>query len=344
MSGAEIVSLRPADDGLPFAACHARLAGFLQRYALVESLAAFRAHGLSFPFVGRDTVLPHRRPPGPELAYQNTALLVCIDGMLPPALVKHFRLRPSNQTTWGNIRRIAPTVDLAGYKAVHNRIDAPECLGLLRQLLPLDYALLVTRPSAGAPLHLSHMHVKVERLTDNAIRDLGRKLGYVRRSLMERGEDFAEALEAKFFEYYGFRAPASGRKTAAAMAAQLLAGHVERYSVFIAGQQDNRLTVLPEGPLVQQYMLVVADATQPMFHPDGTRLSEATLGDYGLPGWDPPVLLFEATFRRTAAALPSQTYPREAEVLEPWLALVGERLMPPEGSRLAPLQVRWAVP
>ena len=69
---------------------------------------------------------------------------------------------------------------------------------------------------------LTHMHVKVERLTDTAIKELGKELGYVERRLFERGEDYVDALESKFFEYFGFSANAAGRKSAAAMAAQLL--------------------------------------------------------------------------------------------------------------------------
>ena len=40
-------------------------------------------------------------------------------------------------------------------------------------------------------------------LTDTAIKELGKELGYVERRLFERGEDYVEALENKFFEYFG---------------------------------------------------------------------------------------------------------------------------------------------
>ena len=66
------------------------------------------------------------------------------------------------------------------------------------QLLPLDYALLVERPldeaSEMQPSELTHLHVKVERITDNAIRDLGSQLGYIQRSLFERGEDYVRDI------------------------------------------------------------------------------------------------------------------------------------------------------
>ena len=346
MTAADIVTLHPAAAADPFGVARARLKTFLQDYALLDSLAQFDAHGDAFPFVPRQQVVPHRQAPAPELPYQNTALVVCMDGELPQALVRHFRLRPSNQVRWTNIRGMLPNLDLAGYKANHNRLDTPESEQLLRRLLPLDYALLIGRPSlpdgSAGPVQLTHMHVKIERLTDNAIRDLARSLGYVRRSLMERGEDFAEVLEGKFFEYYGASSPASGRKSAAAMAAQLLGAGSMRFAVFVAGQQDCRLTVLDESPLLRQSMLIAPARGEPLRTPAGRPLGDDALARYRIAGRRDDAFLYEAVFRRTAAGRSAGGLLREADVLQPWLELAEERLLaPPPGAEPA-LSVAWA--
>ena len=42
--------------------------------------------------------------------------------------------------------------------------------------------------------------MKVERLTDIALREVGKQLGYIDRALFERGEDYVEELETERFK------------------------------------------------------------------------------------------------------------------------------------------------
>jgi len=321
------------------------LTRLLVRYALLDSLERYAAHGQPYPFVAREEVLPHRQRLEAESPYQNSALLFCIDGTLTARLNRHFRLRSSNQVTWGNMRRLAPSLDLTGYRTVQNRLDGQDAEALLRKLLPLDYGLLVERPLVGyggalGPATLTHLHVKVERLTDNAIRDLARALGYVRRSLFERGADYAEALEAKFFEYYGFPAAASGRKGAAAMATQLLAGAGGRFGVYTVGQQDGRLCVLDDGPYIRQYMLI-APQDDALPQPLG-GLSGDGLWHRRLPVPEQRIWLYQVELERTAAAVPASGLRKDLDVAEPWLRIRREFLHGPPGAGLPPLAVAWA--
>jgi hypothetical protein len=301
----QLPTAHPVPDD--YAAARARLEDVLLRHALLASYDSFAEARKPYPFTDPAHLLPivgH----AVEHSLQNTALVFLLDRTLPRKLANHFRLRGSNRATWANIKRLAPDLDLSDYKAQHCQVTDAAFGELFLKLAPLDYALLLERPEAeeerARPCQLTHLHVKVERLTDNAIKLLARQLGYIERRLFERGEDYVDALEAKFFEYYGFPPNASGRKSAAAMAAQLFAEHGLRFTVFVASQEDCRLSVLDDTDRITQYMLVKPDART------RTRLAAAAEPLGGLMRFaarserNVPVFMLRVVFRRTAAAMP----------------------------------------
>ncbi|MDA1097581.1 MAG: hypothetical protein O2967_01245 [Proteobacteria bacterium] len=271
-----------------------------------------------------------------EHRHQNTVLMFLIDGTLPRPLKKHFRLRSSNRVTWRNIQRLAPDLDLSDFKASHCHLEDPGCDALLRRLLGLDYAILAQESVTGDGMILSHMHVKLERLTDTAIRELGKQLGYIDQRLFERGEDYVEALEGKFFEYFGFSANAAGRKSAAAMATQLLSAHSQRFMVFVAGQEDCRLTILDQGPLVEQYLLIQPDGSaRQRFQQAAIAAGIKDLSNYALTGSsgsgsndDAFPMLYRLRLERTAAARPGERQHRDRDLLKPWLRVKDAAVLP----------------
>ena len=263
-----------------------------------------------------------------------------LDRTLPPGLDKHFRLRGANRASWANIRRLAPDLDLSDFRASQCQVSDEEFDEFLLKLVPLDYALMFERPAAEddrpRPCQLTHLHVKVERLTDAAIKHLARKLGYIKRLLFERGEDYVDALEAKYYEYFGFPANASGRKSAAAMAAQLFAEQRLRFTVFAASQEDCRLCVLDETDRIVHYMLLKPDIATL------ARLELRTVAAGGVERFvarhdaDGPVMILRAVFHRTAAAMPLASDRRrdDDDLLVPWLELEAAEIVTPTGPRL----------
>ncbi len=344
-----IVAVDFADRRDPYIQARERVGDFLIRYALFESYASARAFGTPYPFVARQNILPGGAVAAAEHSHQNTALLFLIDGELPRGLNKNFRLRESNRVTWGNLKRLAPHIDFADYKAAHCRMDEPDVETLLAKLCPLDYALMITRPATprnvpDGPCMLTHMHVKVERLTDMAIKEMAKSLGYIDQRLFERGEDHVDMLEAKFFEYYGFSFNASGRKGAAAMAAQLLASHRLRFNVFVSSSEDGRLTVLDEGPLVTQYMLIKLDAATT------ARFAAAVkdiggLQAFGMVAADrPSVMLYRVRFRRAAAAQANFRGLRSDHSLQtPWLEIADEAILSSTTEPRLVVPFAWAL-
>jgi hypothetical protein len=250
-------------------------------------------------------------------------------------------------------------LDLAPVDAARCEVMGEGFEGLFRGLAPLDYALVMERhqdedgsgqsgPPEG-PVRLTHMHVKVERLTDNAVNELARGLGYVERRLFERGEDYVDRLEAKFYEYFGFSANASGRKSAAAMAAQMLGVEGGRFNVLLSNQDDCRMTVLDESELITQYMLLRLDRA------DTERFTAQALAagaDDGTAfrvisdGRGQTVVIYRLTLRRTAAARPGPRQPGESELDLPWLEIADEALVAVPARQAVPgpqvLTFPWA--
>ena len=346
---AKIIPLVPAAPQDPYMAARQRLASLLARYTLIDSFFQFTNEGKPFPFPRADELLPRSARRHVEHAQQNAVLLVLIEGKLPGPLNKHFRLRASNRVAWRNIQRLAPELDLSDFEAAHCLLTEPGFDQLLTRLLPLDYALLAGQdPSAegrDGVLALTHMHVKVERLTDNALKDMGRDLGLIDRRLFERGEDFVEELESKFFEYYGFSANSSGRKSAAAMAAQLLKQQGTRFTVFVAGQEDSRLTMLDDGDDILQHMLIRLSKTELRSLRDvmATRGIE-DLTDYAVSGGNdgPRCMLYRLRLTRTNAARAGSTARRDVRMRAPWLAIADETILPRPGAEAPEIPFNWA--
>ncbi len=327
----------PADA---FLANRAKLTNQLLCHSLIDSFHRFTADGKAYPFIAADHLLPSLGRARIEHRHQATVLMFMIDGVLPRPLNKHFRLRASNRVSWRNIQRLAPDLDLSEFKAAHCRLDDPGFAELLPRLLALDYALLAQMDADENGMVLSHMHVKLERLTDTAIKELGKQLGYIERRLFERGEDYVEALEGKFFEYFGFSANAAGRKSAAAMAAQLLSAHDQRFTVFVAGQEDCRLTVLDHGPIIEQYLLIrPTGLARENFHLAALAAGVEDLRLYMIEGQDNAEatdtmspLLYRLRLEHTTAAVPGkqpgERPHRDRDLLKPWLRIKDAAILP----------------
>lgn len=315
---------KPADD---FSEARRQLTKFLLGYALTESYYAFMLARKAYPFVPRNNIVPGSALPRIEHRHQRTAFIILLDQPLPRTLIRHFRVRKSNRVTPQNLAGLCsgPTPDTIDPLTLNPA--APESHALLRQLVPIDYAVLAEPKAPQGPIALSHVHVKIERLTDNAIRELATDLGYIERRLFERGEDYADALEGKFYEYYGFPGNASGRKSAAAMAAQMLGKTGMRFSVLLANQDNCRITILDEGPSVTQYMVMRLDAAgEAELKRAAAAAGVGNIAAYTLASDEPgaPVVIYRVEFHRAPPARGSQRSDADRLLRQPWLEIANE--------------------
>lgn len=312
----------------------------LIHHALIDSCKKFYTRGLPYPFVSPNLLRPGTPTNTKEFDLQNSALVILLDEPIPDRLRKNFRCREGNRLYKENLLAVAPDLpEMQRYKWSMRHSNHKGFDGLLKMLLPLDYALLVQRVENGDswPFELTHFHVKVERLLDSAIRGLAHYLRYLERSLYEQGESYVDLLEKKFFEYFNFYHNASGRHCAAVLAAQLLAWKKMSATIFISSQQTRRLTVLTtsktsEEVLIEQYILLKVDDTlSDQLISCGKKWPVEIQKDFLIQNPDQPTLaVLRARYEHTEAGRPppdGQTV-RTLNPREKWIRLKEEALIP----------------
>ncbi|MEO5340724.1 MAG: hypothetical protein H7837_09455 [Magnetococcus sp. MYC-9] len=311
----------------------------LIQHTLLDSYKNFVARGVPYPFVAPSALRPGAAVNYREFELQNSALVILVNGVVEDKLRKNFRFREGNRLCKENLLEAAPDLpDLDQYKWSLRHANREGFDRLLKILFPLDYALLIQRAQEGSreswPFELTHFHVKVERSLDSAIRGLALYLNYLERSLYERGDEYVDLLEKKFFEYFNFHHNASGRHSAVAVAAQLLAWKKIPATLFISSQQTRRLTSLTtsdssEEIQVEQYLLLKVDAERSdMFTGAGRHWPVDVQSDFFLQGADQStVAVLRARFEHTEAGCPGQPG-RTLNPREKWIRLKDEALVP----------------
>ena len=320
-----------------FGAARGRLTNLLIRASLIESYHSFLANGKPYPFPSAESLMPGVSTAALEHPFQQAALVCLVDGLTPTSLNKHIRMRRLNEATASNLARLAPELNADLLHPAALALDASGFDRVFTELLNLDYALIVQREER-LRFALTHMHVKIERLTDNAIRELAKSLGYIERRLFERGETYVEAIEAKFYEYFGFSPNASGRKSAAAMVAQLLASRRLGFVVFAACQEDCRLTIIDHSDVIDHVVLAKVASSDVLScfagHSPESYVVDRERGMYD----DQTVIVHRARFRRTICARPAslgdgrRRPDADLGLTRPWLELIGENMLPRPGE------------
>ncbi|MBF0309446.1 MAG: hypothetical protein HQL56_07965 [Magnetococcales bacterium] len=319
----------------------------LTHYTLIESYHQFRKENLPYPFVPPANLRPGAVATTREYKLQNNALVILINSVMSARLRKHFRCRESNRVNKKNIAAVAPDIPALERYHTDGRDPLHARFGdLMRMLLPLDYALFIqkegTEENPELEFSLTHFHVRIERLTDNALKSLGMHLNYFGRSLYEHGDEFVETFERKFFEYFNFYHNAAGRRSAAALAAQLLSRERIESTIFVASQQDRRLSLLSNNGKefdtdIEQYLLVRLDADEVQaleqwsksrpfdfrhhFLIDGGNAEEA-------------VAVLRVRYAHTPAAMPAPSGIRKLQpnLRERWVKIIQEALIPIDGD------------
>ncbi|MBF0447572.1 MAG: hypothetical protein HQL67_05165 [Magnetococcales bacterium] len=338
-------SLSPDGGDSGYHHARERIKRLLIRDTLVDSLSRFSQHKQSYPFVVPSHLRPGHASSSKEYHLHNSALVILLNGHLPDKLRKHFRCREGNRLRMNNLVDVAP--DLAAlrtYNPQQRYSTHPDFETLIQQLLPLDFSLLIQQ-SLDEERHdsvyeLSHFHVKVERILDNALRSMGIYLNYLEKNLYERGDEFADRLEKKFFEYFNFYHNSAGRRSAATLAAQLLARENQEGTVFITSQQDRRLTLFSttkhESSLLRKTR--IEHFTLIKLNPIETKRLREWGQQVGLKiGTDfmitrkrnEGVFVLRTQFEHTPAALPvtSGALRSEINVREKWVRLVSEQIV-----------------
>jgi len=320
----------------------------LVEYALIDSFKNFQSRNQPYPFVGKKELKPRARIPEREYKYQNSMLLLFYDGTLPSEYKKFICFLNSNRVTRKNLA--AHVLDLKTYDDFSQNIkyfESHQFERIFYSLLPVDYALLLQKdPSIKSKKRymLSHFHVKIDWPISSAAEDLGRELSYLTGDLYEQGEKYAEHMQKKLFEYYGFHHSVGGRRTAAVVAAQFSRRLDFLSTIYVASSSARSLTKIA-GSEVSRYLLIKLSSEEMInvakangmeldtFRNEFTIHSEK---DYG-------VVIFLTVYEHTAYAKPSKDGKvRSLDADYRWLT-VASQLLVPKPSALDIRPIRYSV-
>jgi len=322
----------------------------LMDYVLVESFHRFRSEGEPYPFVRPTELRPGGVGEVSEHADHRSALVILLEEELPPELKTHIRARRPQEVVQKNLQRYLLRSNAAPEKiSLMRDIESRATLESLRPLLELDYGLLVQqRPTAKKGMlnySLTHFHVKIDEVLDRAIESFGLRLRYLSRSLFEQGEEYASLLEEKFFEIFGMKSTAAGRRTAAILAHTLLADVPGRHAVYVGSTEARSLTKIGKGDQVTRMCLVELDEDlrESVLKAHGVT-GDALGASYAIAGSSPMVGILAVHYRPTAAGLPpaDRKARKEIKTSERW-AQVEEQLLLPQATApdARPLPISW---
>ncbi len=217
--------------------------------SLIESYRKFSEQNETYPFVESRDLKPRVRCCDKEFELHNRFLVIFCEGSLPSTVKKHIRIFDSNKVTKDNL---SPLLDIFLSQKFYPNLryfNSPHFSALLKDLIPVDYALLIQRDPSVRSEHrfmLSHFHVKIDWSISEAAESLGKQLRYVSKNLYENGDKYAEMLQQKFFESYGFHYTVGGRRTAAAVAYEYLKQFPFLSTVYVSSSESRMFTRISE--------------------------------------------------------------------------------------------------
>jgi hypothetical protein len=242
------------------------LTRYLVEFSLVDSYNNFLKVDEPYPFVEKRELKPRAKVVERENGLINSFIVVFAEGTAPQEMKKYLRHFDNNKVTKENLAELKLTgLNVADrFQKQQKYFETSQFYVLLRSLLKVDYALLIQRDAAVKTKNrylLSHYHVRIDWLLDAAAEALGKELRYVSKELYEKGEEYAQLMVERLFEYYSFHHSVSGRRTAAMLAAQLLRQGPLYGTVYVSSSESRTMTRLSEKG-VSKYALIQLDKTQ----------------------------------------------------------------------------------
>ncbi len=329
----------------------AELEQTLFRSVFGGSYQAFKDAGSAYPFHERKELKPGSKVPSQEYELFNEAFVIFSEGTIPPEYRNHLRTRRSTKFTKDNLVGRVLDVELADFDSDDRNVTSPNFPNLLSRSLDLDSALVIQRDptvTARGRYALTDGFVKVDFPVTDAAERLARHLRYVSKKITDTDipeevilgrTPVADRLEEKFFEYYGFHhATAGNRRTASAVAAQLLRVGDHMSTVYMASQEERAMTRIC-GSDLSKYALIRVPKKDVRAIEDkyGVDMDDYTI-DETKKG---RVVLFQLAYSLT----PSSTPPLEKKVREfdpslrkKWRRIKHELILPKPGkTHLRPL-------
>lgn len=309
---------------------------YVLQYGLVDSYKNFMDRNAPYPFAEKRELKPRARIPDVEYEPQNRFLILFVEDHIPGAYKKYIRFFNSNKVTKENLMR-SESIQLSKvYFRNIKYFENPQFSDFLKALLPADYALLIGRDPAikgRSRYSLSHFHIRIDWPIADAAEDLARELRYISKDLYEKGENYAEEIQKKFFEYYGFPVTAGGRRTAATVAAQFLKRVPSISTVYVASSESRGVHRLSERG-VSKFILMKLDNKDMDQICENHHLEPRTFKkNYVIARENKSgVVIFQATYQRTPHAKPPEDGKlRDLNSEYFWLTVASQNIIPRPG-------------
>ncbi|MBI3582008.1 MAG: hypothetical protein HY098_08065 [Nitrospinae bacterium] len=317
----------------------------LIEYGLVDSHKNFLDADAEYEFVQMRELKPRGKVEEKENDLINGFIIIFAESAIPADLKKYVRYFDNNKVTKENLPEIvlsSPRVAPQLLK-VQKYFEHERFYGLLKSLLPVDYALLIQQDETAKKrvrYYLSHFHVRIDWLIDFAAESLGRQLRYVSKDLYEKGEKYAEEMVERLFEYYSFHHTVSGRRTAAMVAYQLLSMGDSLATVYVNSSEARTLTKITAENASKHVLVKVPKAHVEMLEKDGLMNAREFKKNYVVSERDgEDVAVFRAVYERNEHSTPpSDGKLRELQPDVQWLRVAGQHLLPrPEAADACPI-------
>jgi hypothetical protein len=322
----------------------------LVEYVLIDSYFQFAKDGEPYPFVRPGEVKPGGVGQVGEYPNHNSALAILLEKELIPELKTNIRARRPQEAVQRNFQRYLFRSGLPLDKVTLIRdLETRSAIDALRPLYSFDYGLLIQRRSSGSKARLNysltHFHVKIDEVLDRVIEDFGLRLRYLSKNLFEQGEDYASLLEEKFYELYGMKSTAAGRRTAALVAHNVLIRNPGLHAVYVGSTEARTLIKITKRDRVTRWMLV--EIEEEMI--DKITRTHGVSRDYlkerfFLPDTGDAVGVLSVEYRPTIHGMPppDRKTRKEIKTSERWVSVHRQLLLPqPSASDTRPLDVSW---
>jgi len=233
---------------------------FVLGYSLVGSYNNFLRLRSPYPFVELRELKPRARIPAVEFDAQNSFLIIFSENFIEKKHKKYIRYFDANKTTKHNLLRHKYFPAIENFNRDIKFFQSSDFFALLRSLLPIDYALLIQRNQKSKVKYaLTHFHVRVDWPIAQASEELAKDLRYISQDLYEKGEQYAEDFQNKFFEYYGIPILAGGRRTAAIVAAQYFRQLPGITTIYVASSESRNLLRIDERGISKSVLVQLHD-------------------------------------------------------------------------------------
>jgi len=318
----------------------------LMKVALIDSFHNHIENNIEYSFLDKSELRPKSKKMERESELFNTFIVIFCEGAINPSLKNYIRFFPENKAIKKNLEYLANFTLFKKYHPNLRYFDEPPFLGFVRELLNIDYALLIQQDPTIKKKNryaLTHFHVKIDWPIADAAEDLAKFLRYIQNNLYENGDEPARVLQNKLFEYYGCHHSVGGRRTAALIAAQLLRKLDSISTVFISSAESRSMIKYSERGVSKFFLIKLTNSDISELAMQEGMDPEELKSSYLYPAKNYHVGVSEAVYDYTQYSKPPEDGKiRRVKPAYNWLSLTDEFLHPkPDLPNRRPVSYDW---